>query len=104
MIEHIFGVIKRRFQVLISSPEYPIETQVRLVPALAALHNFISIYDPVEEFDDISTPLGADNADDQTQLQHDYTDGEQAEATNFRNQIAEHMWVDYQRELRRRQL
>jgi hypothetical protein len=102
VIERIFGVVKRRFQVLISSPEYPIKTQVRLVPALAALHNFVSIYDPVDEFDDItdiSTPkLGVDNADDQTQ--HIY---ENEEASHFRDRIAGQMWLDYQRELCERQ-
>ena len=38
--------MKKRFRVLLLPQEYPIEMQVRLVSALAALHNIIRVYDP----------------------------------------------------------
>jgi hypothetical protein len=40
-IERIFGVLKKRFPILVSSPEYPFSCQVKLVDALCALHNII---------------------------------------------------------------
>ena len=42
-IERIFGVVKRRFQILSQVPKYPFDTQVRLVFALTGLHNFIRL-------------------------------------------------------------
>jgi hypothetical protein len=41
IIERIFGTLKKRFQILGSQMEYPIEDQIKLVYALTALHNFI---------------------------------------------------------------
>ena len=41
VIERIFGVLKRRFRILLLAPEYNIEIQNRIPAALAALHNFI---------------------------------------------------------------
>jgi len=44
-VEHIFGVFKRQFSVFKTAPEYPIDMQAMLVPALAAVHNFVGIHD-----------------------------------------------------------
>ena len=41
VVKRIFGVLKRRFCILRAPPEYPYATQVKLVFALTALHNFI---------------------------------------------------------------
>lgn len=41
VIERIFGVIKKRFLILDNTPEYSFNVQVRLIPVLCALHNFI---------------------------------------------------------------
>ena len=43
VIERCFGVLKKRFQILKLGPEYTYSVQVKLVPALAALHNFIRV-------------------------------------------------------------
>ncbi|KAH9086350.1 hypothetical protein LEN26_020207 [Aphanomyces euteiches] len=40
-IERIFGVLKKRFRILESPPEYPFSCQVDLVYSLCALHNLI---------------------------------------------------------------
>ena len=48
MIERIFGVLKRRFQVLLLAQEYSFGTQAKIIPAVAALHNFIIDHDPSE--------------------------------------------------------
>ena len=31
---------------MVATPEYPVRTQAKLVPALCVLHNFIHTYDP----------------------------------------------------------
>ena len=41
-IERIFGILKRRFPIFKTAPEYSIITQAKLVLAVTALHNFIS--------------------------------------------------------------
>jgi len=50
VIKQIFGVDKCKFGVLVATPEYPIEIQAKLVSAIAALHNFIAIYDPNNKY------------------------------------------------------
>lgn len=39
--DRTFGALKARFPILMSAPSYPLPTQVRLVVAACALHNFI---------------------------------------------------------------
>ena len=48
VIEQIFGVLKRRFRILLIAPEYNLKVQARIPVALSALHNFIRIHDPEE--------------------------------------------------------
>jgi hypothetical protein len=48
VIERIFGVLKRRFRILIMPPEYSTKIQSCIPPALCAIHNFIRRYDPME--------------------------------------------------------
>ena len=40
MIERIFGVIKRKYKILNTPPEYSIDTQSDLILGITALHNF----------------------------------------------------------------
>jgi hypothetical protein len=40
IIERIFGVLKRKYQILRHAAEYSIDTQTRIVLACCALHNF----------------------------------------------------------------
>nr|TKS11246.1 hypothetical protein D5086_0000075210 [Populus alba] len=39
--DRIFGALKARFPILLSAPPYPLQTQVKLVVAACALHNYI---------------------------------------------------------------
>jgi len=41
VVERIFGVLKRKFPILRAQPEYPMQSQVKIVLALTGLHNFI---------------------------------------------------------------
>ena len=51
VIERIFGVIKKRWTVLVLAPQYDLKLQAQLVSALCALHNFILDNDPQEHVD-----------------------------------------------------
>ena len=48
VVERIFGILKQCFRILQLPPEYAMEIQSLIPPALAALHNFIRQYDPDE--------------------------------------------------------
>ncbi|EIM83130.1 uncharacterized protein STEHIDRAFT_63960, partial [Stereum hirsutum FP-91666 SS1] len=37
VVEHIFGVSKRKFHLSVCKPEFSLETQAKIPPALAAL-------------------------------------------------------------------
>ena len=41
VIERIFGILKRKYQILRRAPEYLFETQTRIIIACCALHNFV---------------------------------------------------------------
>jgi len=110
VVERIFGVLKRRFRMLHSPPEYNMDIQALIPPALAALHNFIRQYDP----EDIQTSDDDDNDDDSDKLP-DFqrpisdtvgelgmgmvTSRESARANERRDRIAGEMWEQYQRYL-----
>ncbi|CAD6890815.1 unnamed protein product [Tilletia caries] len=46
VVEQIFGVIQERFKILISGCDYDLQLQANVFPALAVIHNFISLNDP----------------------------------------------------------
>ena len=48
MVEQIFGVLKRRYRILLLAPEYSLEIQAQIPSALAAIHNFIRLHDSEE--------------------------------------------------------
>lgn len=41
VIEHIFGVLKKRWNILNQAPQYDIDIQAQIPAGLAAVHNFI---------------------------------------------------------------
>ncbi|KAF7372250.1 putative nuclease HARBI1 [Mycena venus] len=48
IIEQIFGVLKAKWDILTRAPEYDMDIQARIPPALAAIHKFILKHDDVE--------------------------------------------------------
>jgi len=46
VIERISGVLKYRFRILVIPAKISMDLQARIPAALAAIHNFIRIYDP----------------------------------------------------------
>ena len=45
-VERTFGVLKRRFKILKTAPEYPMNKQVMIPVACAVIHNFIRLNNP----------------------------------------------------------
>jgi hypothetical protein len=93
-IERIFGMFKRRFRVLMLAPEYSLETQARLVPALAVLHNIIRIIDPDDLPEDDDNQDGAYGNAGDGPFRHAIEARDAA--TRFRDEIAHRMWRDYE--------
>ena len=99
VIERLFGVIKRRFKILIIPPEYSMDVQARVFPALTAIHNYIREKDPLE----IVSVLPPSDDDIVNRIENcgrlatEYPRrAEREEATARRDQIAESMWINYQ--------
>ncbi len=71
VIERTFGVVKKRFPILNYMREYNFDTQIDIVYACMALHNFIRIYrslpdkyDELEHGDDENDDNDQDEVDD----------------------------------------
>src|ERR1700729_427961 len=98
VIERIFGVLKRRFRILLIAPEYNLEIQARIPAALCTIHNFIRTHDVDKNV--VEPDLG----DDEAQNDHDHDHIASAAAAAeldcpFARQdhIAQQMWDDYVR-------
>jgi hypothetical protein len=102
VIERIFGVLKRRFRILVHPAEISMDYQARIPAALAAIHNYIRIHDSdeLEDFvdaDDIEQGFFAGElAEGQTRT------AERRRANARRDGIAAEMWEQYQAELQER--
>jgi hypothetical protein len=98
VIEHIFGILKRRFRILQLAPEYSLDIQARIPTALCAIHNFIQCHDADEE-----SPSATDdsfdhhNEDNEPHGEQVVDPEEENEVDQQRDQIAQAMWDDYQR-------
>lgn len=109
--DRTFGALKARFPILMTAPPYPFPTQVKLVVAACAIHNYIRgekrddwifrIYEPEAalQLEDPMPPLEIEqqpvlNAD--TQVLDIPLEEEELEYTlQLRDTIAAHIWNDY---------
>ena len=101
VIERIFGVLKRKFRILLLAPEYSLETQARIPTALCALHNFIRQYDPVQDDsrrgDGQEQGNGIDlDMDEGIEEEEDLDEPVDPTMATLRDTIATAMWEDYQ--------
>jgi hypothetical protein len=96
VVERIFGVVKRRFRLMVAAPEYSLETQTKIVPALCMLHNFIWVYDSEENvvLEELSTRAPRRNPEDFSR--QGVSAQEKARANTKRDDIAKEMWREYQ--------
>ncbi|KAF7372232.1 putative nuclease HARBI1 [Mycena venus] len=103
VIERIFGVVKRRFRVLVSRPEMGYHQQALMVGAAAALHNFTRIHEPInhieeeEEYDVEGQPffMGRTNNDEAGAEVYAVDNMEKARADARRDRTAQAMWNKY---------
>ncbi|XP_057480341.1 uncharacterized protein LOC130767481 isoform X2 [Actinidia eriantha] len=112
--DRTFGALKARFPILMSAPPYPLPTQVKLVVAACAIHNYIRGEKPDDwifrmyeqeaalQLEDPMPPLEIEqlpvvNAD--PQRLDIPVDSEQLEYTSqLRDSIAAEIWNDYIRD------
>jgi hypothetical protein len=101
IIEHIFGVLKQRFRILLIAPEYDLEVQAQISVALCAIHNFIQEHDLDEgEIKEGRDPFNEDLGNEGEPIIPE-PEGEIV-ASLLWNQIAQDMWDQYQELLTRR--
>jgi len=105
VIERIFGVVRRRFQILNSAPEYSLDTQAQLVLVVCALHNFIrhrangatdEFYEEVDSFERANLPSGIlDSGPGSESIEGSGQIGDMTEMVAERDKRASRMWIDY---------
>ena len=104
-IKRIFSILKRRFKILNTLPEYSIDIQVKLILALTALYNFICIhvYKDVFEEDELHAKI-IRGLEDEHKASDKYRDKEIikglfsgfiTEIDEIRDIIAKQMWANY---------
>ncbi|OIW16053.1 hypothetical protein TanjilG_04588 [Lupinus angustifolius] len=111
--DRTFGALKARFPILMYAPPYPLQTQVKLVVATCALHNYIrrekpddwvfKMYDQGISYpmDESLPPLEVEvqpklDVETQTQSVDLAFDAEEVElASQLRDSIATEMWNDF---------
>lgn len=112
--DRIFGALKERFPILTSAPPYPLPTQVKLVVAACALHNYIRREKPddllfkmyeqetVLQMEESLPPLDVEQPMTHVNT-HDLDIGfgpeQLALSSQLRDAIATEMWDDYIRDL-----
>jgi hypothetical protein len=102
VIERVFGVLKKRFPLLNNMSSYRFATQVDLVLCMMILHNYIRKHQNYEDY--------YDRAANEEQQNINWDEPEAAEDDElhnnqlfeWRDNIAEQMWNDYQIYLRQR--
>ena len=103
VVERIFGAVKRRFCLMVASPEYSEEKQAKFVPALCVLHNFISVYDSDAPDTEQHNPPRTGAASQSAHLGRPrpawISEEEEVLASVRRDRIADAMWADYNKYL-----
>ena len=103
VVEKIFGVTKRRFQILETPAEFTMEVQVKIVLLVTRLHNFIQshcttgdIYDKAQ-LDAERLLIRLSRGEEEVEEQGIHTSantsrGDGAQMNQFRDEIAETIW------------
>ena len=103
VIERIFSAVKRRFCLMVASPEYSEEKQAKFVPALCVLHNFILVYDSDVPDTEQHNPPGTGAASQSARLGRPrpawISEEEEVSASVRCDRIADAMWADYNKYL-----
>jgi len=97
VIERIFGVIKKKYQILRTPSEYSIETQTRIIIACCIVHNFVRSIEGVvaDAWLDTETQRGS-STNIQPVVGFPVGVVSSKKMDQFRDEIAKKMWEDYQ--------
>ncbi|XVF88623.1 hypothetical protein PTKIN_Ptkin19aG0065700 [Pterospermum kingtungense] len=98
VIKRAFNVLKKRFPIIASGtkPCYSFKTMIEIVLACCILHNFLMGVDPDENLiNEVDMEL---QVEDSNSVGRDGvgTDADSRVGEMIRNNIAQHMWIDYQ--------
>ncbi|XP_028783182.1 uncharacterized protein LOC114739297 isoform X2 [Neltuma alba] len=108
--DRAFEVLKARFPILMAVPPYPLQTQVKLVVAACALHNYIRMEKPDDwlfkmyeqnvslQMEESLPPIEVEQPKSDIDMQslEDTFDAEQLElAAQLRDSIAAEMWNNF---------
>ncbi|XP_023633894.1 uncharacterized protein LOC111829334 [Capsella rubella] len=106
-IDLTFGALKERFPILLSAPPYPLQTQVKLVIAACALHNYVRLEKPddsvfkmfeEETMAEAGEDGGAALEEEQSEIvgqEHGFRPDEVEESLRLRDEIATDLWDHY---------
>ncbi|CAA7028374.1 unnamed protein product [Microthlaspi erraticum] len=107
-VDRAFGALKERFPILLSAPPYPLQTQVKLVIAACALHNYVRLEKPddlvfrmfgqdaVAEDGGVAAALEEENQGEIERHEHGSFRPQQVEdCLRLRDEIASHLWDHY---------
>lgn len=101
VIERAFGVFKRRFQIYDRPRDgYSIETQVKLVFALTAIHNFMNHCGEDTSYEEDSE----DEAEDENEVVEPALASRRVDMVIKRDEISKDMWIQYRRILAEREV
>ena len=90
-------MIKWHFKILVIPPEYFMDIQARVFPALAAIHNCILKRDSIKIADILHPSDEGIDVEDHGKLVTEYLGwAEKDRANAIHEEIAESMWNDYQ--------
>lgn len=97
VVERIFGVFKKRFQIFSKPTEWPTTTQAKLVHALAVIHNIIRVHDSGDMMNIGKNYLAPEGESvDSGTLAGELSAADKASAETMRDNIATAMWQSYQ--------
>ena len=96
-IERLFGVLKRKWKVLAVAPEISVASQVNIVLAVAAIHNFIISmgYHDDPDFQRFDDEKDEEDEEKTAPLMPGLSRAGTARMNSKRADIAEAMWSDY---------
>lgn len=106
VVERIFGVVQKRFPILVTMSSYPLDTQCHLIMCCFMLHNFIrrnQLYeDCFDKWDESKEGDVEDDSGGEVEVPEFEAGVDAATARElnlWRDGIADAMWTSYQEEL-----
>lgn len=100
IIERAFGVLKKRFPILVRMPSYDITTQCKLVKCCMMIHNFIRLNALYEDaFYEWNQEIDGENDADVIATMQPTAPRQVA---RWRDEIAQQLWAQYQETLNNR--